>query len=92
MSDWKENALCEGIDPTVFFDQYEEMPETRPEVDDLCKDCPVQKQCIMAGAHGKETGVWGGIYLLRGKPSREFNNHRKNDNWAATWIAMLMDK
>ena len=89
---WKEQASCKDYDVNLFFDKYEEDLPLRPAIDKLCSECPVVKQCFAIGVSQKETGVWGGIYLDRGKISREFSKHRTKADWADTWKYLTMDK
>jgi hypothetical protein len=89
---WKDNAECLGSDTNIFFDVYEEQPETREFVDALCRTCPVAKQCFAVGVSGKEWGVWGGIYLEGGEVSKEFNNHKTKKDWSYTWQALTMEQ
>ena len=89
---WKNEASCLNYDVNLFFDKYEEDTTLRPAIDKLCSECPVAKQCFAIGVSQKETGVWGGIYLDRGKISREFGKHRNKQDWAETWKYLTMDK
>lgn len=89
---WKSKASCLHYDVNLFFDKYEEELTLRPAIDKLCSECPVAKQCFAIGVSQKETGVWGGIYLDRGKISREFSKHRSKKDWAETWKYLTMDK
>lgn len=89
---WKNEASCLNYDVNLFFDKYEEDTTLRPAIDKLCSECPVAKQCFAIGVSQKETGVWGGIYLDRGKISREFGKHRSKQDWAETWKYLTMDK
>ena len=89
---WKEQASCQGYDTDLFFDKYEEDLTLRPAIDKLCSECPVRKQCFAIGISQKNTGVWGGVYLDRGKVSREFGKHRSKQQWAETWQNLTMEK
>ena len=42
-------------------------------IDNLCAGCPVSRTCFAVGISTKEWGVWGGIYLVDGEISKEFN-------------------
>lgn len=90
--DWKEDAACIGWDTEIFFDKYEDDETLRPAIDEFCSECPVRKMCFAVGISSKETGVWGGVYLDRGKISREFNRHRTKEDWATTWESLTIDK
>lgn len=91
-NEWKDNASCQGLDVNLFFDTYEEKPEVRPEIDKLCAECPMAKQCFAVGISQKEWGVWGGVYIENGKISREFNRHRSKEQWAETWQSLVIER
>lgn len=78
-------------DTNLFFDKYEEDYSLRPAIDLLCTGCPVSKTCFAVGVSSKEYGVWGGIYLDAGTPSKEFNSHKTTENWATIWKTLTMD-
>ena len=88
---WKDDGLCRDYDTNLFFDKYEEDLDLRPAIDNLCSTCPVARICFAVGVSQKEWGVWGGIYIENGKPSREFNRHRTKEDWAATWSNLTND-
>jgi len=91
---WKEKAACLGWDTNFFFDKYEE-DETgtfRQSIDNLCKGCPVARQCFAVGISQKEWGIWGGVFIENGKISREFNRHRTKEDWADTWQYLTMEQ
>lgn len=91
---WKEQSACLGWDTNFFFDKYEEDEEGsfRQSIDNLCKGCPVARQCFAVGISQKEWGVWGGVYIENGKISREFNRHRTKEDWAQTWQYLTMEQ
>ena len=89
---WKNKAACLGEKVDDYFDNYEEDVELRSVIDKVCRECPVRKMCFAAGVSGKETGVWGGVYLEQGDISREFNRHKARENWAKTWQSLITDK
>lgn len=89
---WKDDASCKDYDGNLFFDTYEEEANIRPAIDKICSECPVARMCFAVGVSQKAYGVWGGVYLENGKISREFNNHRSKQDWAATWQYLTMDK
>lgn len=90
--EWKNDAACSEWDVNFFFDKYEEDLELRPAIDEYCRDCPVMKMCFAVGISNKEYGVWGGVYLEKGKISKEFNSHKSKQEWAETWQTLTMDK
>lgn len=90
--EWKLEAACLEWDVNFFFDKYEEEVELRPAIDEYCMDCPVARMCFAVGVSQKEYGVWGGVYLEKGKISREFNNHKTKVDWTKTWQTLTTDK
>lgn len=90
--DWKKDAACSDWDGDLFFDKYEEDLDLRPAIDEFCSDCPVARLCFAVGVSGKEYGVWGGVYLEKGKISREFNSHKDKKAWSETWQYLTIDK
>ncbi len=91
-NEWKDEASCLGLETNLFFDEYEDNEEIRPAIDKICSGCPVAKQCFAVGISQKEWGVWGGIYLEKGKVSREFNRTKTKSDWAQTWTSLTMNK
>lgn len=87
---WKDNASCLGLDTNLFFEKYEDEVETRPQIDAICRGCPVVRQCFAVGISGKEYGVWGGIFIENGSISREFNKHKSKSDWAESWKSLTM--
>lgn len=82
--EWQELSLCRTLpDPELFFDSYETFPHMRKTTDDICLGCPVRTLCRDAGMDNKETGVWGGIYLVNGSISHQFNLHKTQAVWEA---------
>lgn len=88
---WKDKGACVNYDVNLFFDKYEETEDLRPAIDKICADCPVARICFAVGVSQKEYGVWGGVYLEKGKISREFGRHRSKKDWAETWKALTTD-
>jgi hypothetical protein len=90
--DWKDEAICAGDDVELFFEKYEEDIEVRKDTDSLCSICPVARTCFAVGVSQKAYGVWGGVYLDKGKVSREFNKHKSKQDWANTWQSLTIDR
>ena len=88
---WKDKASCAKFDTNLFFDDYEEDPELRADIDDMCSGCPVARQCFAIGVSQKSWGVWGGIYLEDGEISKEFNRHKTKAHWGKTWQKLTND-
>jgi hypothetical protein len=90
-SSWTKKARCLSLDTNLFFDKYEESSDIRKAIDSLCKKCPVQRQCLANAISRQEYGVWGGVYFENGKISKEFNNHKKQDDWFNIWLFASME-
>lgn len=78
---WDEEALCAGMDYEKFFDKYEDDPELAKQIDNLCLACPVMLECFRRGVSSESWGVWGGIYLVDGKPDKTKNSHKTKQIW-----------
>jgi hypothetical protein len=89
---WELEAICDGDEVNLFFDDYEENIEIRKEIDALCGICPVARQCFAAAISQKDWGVRGGVYLEKGKISKEFNSHKSKQDWAETWQNLTIDR
>jgi len=90
--DWKDKGLCLDYDTDLFFEKYEEgTVEFRKNLDQFCLNCPVVKKCFAVGVSGKEYGLWGGIYLEQGEPSKEFNIHKNKEDWSLHWKSLTME-
>jgi hypothetical protein len=90
--EWKDSALCLNKDTNSFFEKYEEGSlDYKNNIDQLCLNCPVLKTCFAVGVSGKEYGIWGGIYLEDGEPSREFNSHKTKESWSKHWQALTLE-
>jgi len=88
---WQNRARCLDMNTNYFFDRYEEDIEFRNGIDSLCKSCPVQRECLASGVSRQEWGVWGGVYFEKGKISKEFNNHKKQEEWFDIWKFLTME-
>lgn len=88
---WTKSASCLDIDTNFFFDKYEESTNVRYGIDKMCKSCPVQRDCLAVGVSRQEYGVWGGVYLEKGKISKEMNSHKNQDDWFDLWSNITME-
>jgi hypothetical protein len=82
--EWQSLASCRGIDGSLlnlFFEDYEADPIFAEQADNLCLSCPVAAMCFEYGLDTQSTGVWGGVYLTRGKVSKSRNAHKTPDIW-----------
>lgn len=91
MKPWIEQANCRDMNTNYFFDKYEEDSDFRNGIDSLCKSCPVQRECLATAVSRQEWGVWGGVYFEKGKISKEFNDHKKKQEWFDIWKALTME-
>lgn len=78
---WYHYAACQNIDLNYFFDEYENDPVVATVVDTICDNCPVKRFCFQEGVEKRETGVWGGMYLVLGKPVSNRNSHKQSNDW-----------
>ncbi len=79
--DWKSLALCQETPTEDFYDNYEASDSLARVIDEVCLSCPVMTQCLERGMDGNEWGVWGGIYLVSGKPDKNKNSHKSQEVW-----------
>ncbi len=80
--EWQEIASCSRIsDPELFFGLYEEDEVIAVNVDNICLSCPVAQQRFEYGVENKSYGVWGGIYLSKGKIDDHRNSHKTEEIW-----------
>lgn len=81
---WQDLALCSNsMEINDFYDSYENSASVAKSVDEACLSCPVMAQCLQWGTENNEWGVWGGIYLVSGKPDTNKNNHKTPEVWTA---------
>lgn len=58
-------AECRGLDPEMWFSTD---PEVREFARLICADCPIREMCEQYGIATRQTGIWGGSILERGRP------------------------
>ncbi len=59
VEDWKQFANCKGKPIGMFFDDYEDSVEVQIEVNRLCSNCVVRRECLeFAEANGLQ-GAFG---------------------------------
>lgn len=78
---WKDVGSCRGMPTEYFFETYETDPIHRLNTDEVCLTCPVMTACLLYGGENKETGLWGGVYLVNGKADEKLNDHKTEDFW-----------
>ena len=60
MRDWRDAALCRGLDPDIFFPDPDDEFAAVGAIE-VCGTCPVQETCLeWAIARREKDGVWGG--------------------------------
>jgi len=91
MQAWKNDAKCLNMDTNLFFDVYEEDKNIASAIDQVCRVCPVNRQCFAVGVSNKEWGVHGGVYLRDGMIDKEFNSHKDKQDWFETWQSLTME-
>jgi hypothetical protein len=76
---WQDLALCRGMNPAFFFEDYENDIEVAKQVDQCCLACPAIKECATMGLNG-EYGVFGGVYWNgSGRPDVNRNAHKTDE-------------
>lgn len=59
-ADWPQEAICNQTDPEIFFPRKGE-DHTANKAKHICRQCPVQTQCLdYALKHNEHYGIWGG--------------------------------
>jgi hypothetical protein len=58
-------AECRGLDPEMWFTVD---PDLREFARMICADCPIRVTCEQYGIATRQTGIWGGSNLERGRP------------------------
>ena len=69
---WMDDAACAGHpNPDIWYpdDRDIHSPSTR-EAQIVCASCPVQAECYEYGLNEPFGGIYGGVLLSRGGPSR----------------------
>lgn len=73
---WFDQAHCKGMPLSWYFEDYEDDKEIAEQVDQICFDCPVRKECLKWAVDSNSTGVFGGVYLVLGKYNKTKNSHK----------------
>ncbi len=59
MSNWRDMARCQGVDPEIFHPAEDDDGEAAKAI---CELCPVREPCLeYALATREKEGVWGGF-------------------------------
>jgi hypothetical protein len=80
--EWQDLALCNGMEPEWWHDDYAEDQKLAKEVDEICLRCPVRKSCLQQGIENNEWGNWGGVYLKEGEVDTKKNEHKTEEVWS----------
>lgn len=64
---WQDLAMCVNVPTEAFYDDAEKDDAVEAAARDICSYCPVANVCLQAATKNKETGIWGGVKLERGK-------------------------
>jgi MinD superfamily P-loop ATPase len=70
-SKWMSQAKCrqQSKSTSLFFEYFERAtPAARREIAKFCESCEVCSDCYEHAINASETGLWGGVYFLVGKP------------------------
>lgn len=51
--DWQDQALCDGMDPAIFFP---ERGESNARAKRICARCPVRGECLVTAIHDEPHG------------------------------------
>ena len=68
---WQFDAACRGADASLFyapnyFEKREEKEARESRAKALCRQCPVQEECLEYALRIGEThGIWGGLNELQ---------------------------
>jgi hypothetical protein len=78
---WTEKASCKDLDTSMFFELYEKDADMAKTIDNICLSCPVAKECFEYGCSSNSWGLWGGVFLVEGKPDNARNAHKDKEIW-----------
>lgn len=78
---WYHLAVCKEMNLNWFYEDYEADPVFAQNMDDICFSCPVRAQCLREGIEENEHGLWGGVYLTRGRMDPDKNAHKTEEVW-----------
>ena len=79
---WQDEALCSGLNTENYFNNYEDNPELAVQIDLMCINCPVIRECFKYGVSTESWGVWGRVYLVDGKIDSMKNSHKTQEVWS----------
>lgn len=71
--DWSPRAECRGM-YDLFDETLNPVGSSRrnavSDLQEICVECPVRRQCLLSGKQTRSWGVWGGFYLYAGQPQQ----------------------
>jgi WhiB family redox-sensing transcriptional regulator len=73
-------GACIGYPTRWWFPEHGDEKEQQDQLKtakEICNNCPVRLQCYEFGSRTGSAGVWGGVTLDRGKPTRRGKNRAK---------------
>lgn len=80
----QSDSFPTGLDETILG--YKVEGGTIPHLADaICRSCPVRMQCAEFGIDEGLTGVFGGMYLTRGKYDKDKNSHKQDSMSEDLW-------
>jgi hypothetical protein len=74
-------GACIGYSTRWWFPEHgdgKQAQENLATAKQICNTCRVRLQCYEFGERTGSCGVWGGVTLDRGRPTRRGKNHAKN--------------
>jgi hypothetical protein len=79
--EWYHVSICRGMQTNWFYDDYEADPLFAKVMDGICLSCPVRALCLQEGVENEEYGLWGAVFLNRGKKDPARNAHKSDEVW-----------
>lgn len=67
---WMDDRACADADPETLTPVTITAAELAEICHNHCDRCPVRAQCLAYGTETRENGIYGGQFLIRGKPKR----------------------
>lgn len=67
---WHSQALCAKSEAGLDWTDAGQPKENVVRMQAVCRQCPVREPCLAEGEQSQASGVWGGLVLVRGFPSR----------------------
>lgn len=65
LREWRDDALCRGVEPGVFFPADARLPDAYDRARTMCEQCPVRYRCLTLAlsweAIDDKWGMFGGL-------------------------------